>query len=307
MHTLFPKHIQIETINGVCTAKCIMCTINNWKRPVEIMPFNVFKLILEKLQNLPNQEFVTLHGLGEPLLDKEIAAKIAIAKKLNFKGVGFASNCTELKPEISRQLLDSGLDTIICSVDGFNKETHESIRRGTNFTEIVSNIKNFISLRNQGGYKTRVLLRFIRQIKNYKETDDYKRYWLQLLDTSKNDCVLVFDVHNWGGEANIDNQVVTSRKDKLFQKNEAYCPDLVERLMIASDGTLRLCCADDNIFYKLGSAIDDDPIALWNGEKFREYRKAMSNNKLMDMPHCRTCSIIKSRMCKESYDDLNAY
>jgi MoaA/NifB/PqqE/SkfB family radical SAM enzyme len=141
--------------------------------------------------------YITLHGLGEPLLDRGLPEKVKIAKDMGFKGTGFASNCTHLTENISLELLDAGLDSIICSIDGINKETHEAIRVGTDFDQIVSNVQRFIGLRNKFG-KTRVLVRFIRQEKNRHEFDAFKAYWKAKLDSELGDDVLVFDVHNWG-------------------------------------------------------------------------------------------------------------
>lgn len=143
----FPKHLQIETINGVCSAHCSMCTIDQWKRKPQVMSTETFSSILAKF--LPYQEhleYLTLHFCGEPLLDSSLPEKVNIAKNLNFKGVGFATNCTHLNENMAERLLKAGLDTIICSIDGINKETHESIRVRTNFDEIVRNVQQFILL-----------------------------------------------------------------------------------------------------------------------------------------------------------------
>lgn len=96
--------------------------------------------------------------MGEPLLDKCLDNKVRIAKSLGFRGVGFATNCTELSENVAMRLVYAGLDTIICSIDDVNRDTYESIRIGTNFDKIVSNVKNFIKIRNLCG-KTSIIPR----------------------------------------------------------------------------------------------------------------------------------------------------
>ncbi|RLC11887.1 MAG: hypothetical protein DRI57_18355 [Deltaproteobacteria bacterium] len=78
------------------------------------------------------------------------------------------------------------MDSIICSIDGIHKETHEAIRGGTDFDQIVANVHRFIELRNKFG-KTRVLVRFIRQEKNRSESDAFKAYWKEKLDSELGD------------------------------------------------------------------------------------------------------------------------
>ena len=119
-----------------------------------------------------------------------------IAKDMQFNGVGFASNCTHLFEDVAIRLLDAKLDTIICSVDGATKETHESIRIGTDFDIVVENIINFINMRNKRNEATRVLLRYINQEANCHEWNEYVEVWESRLDKYKGDGVLRFDVHN---------------------------------------------------------------------------------------------------------------
>jgi hypothetical protein len=62
---IVPKHIQIETINGVCTAHCKMCTIENWRRKPHVMDDLTYNLILEKLKPYCKQiNYLTLHFCG---------------------------------------------------------------------------------------------------------------------------------------------------------------------------------------------------------------------------------------------------
>ena len=88
-----PTHIQIEPVNRFCDARCPMCTIkfvpdftkdakdelsNNGKaRPAEVMSLKTFETIASKFKPYVKQiRFLSLHGCGEPLLDKNLSDKI---------------------------------------------------------------------------------------------------------------------------------------------------------------------------------------------------------------------------------------
>jgi len=61
--------------------------------------------ILDKFLKYKNRiEYLTLHGLGEPLLDKGLTEKVKIAKDMGFRGTGFATNCTHLAEDMSLKL-----------------------------------------------------------------------------------------------------------------------------------------------------------------------------------------------------------
>jgi molybdenum cofactor biosynthesis enzyme MoaA len=292
---LIPKHLQIETVNGYCTARCIMCTIDQWTRKPEIMDNSTFTTILEKFKPYRQSiRYLTLQLCGEPLLDKHLAAKIKIAKEMNFKGTGFATNCTELNETASENLIAAGLDTLICSIDGIQKATHESIRVGTNFEQIVSNVTQFIKLRNQIG-SSRVMVRFIRQKANYSEWPAFLEYWSERINPDLGDEVVKFDVHNWGSDLPEYEQM------KVYQENDnqkLICQDIYERLIIFANGDIGFCCVDDNGFFKLGNAIDDDPIHIFNNYPFTHYRTMMNSGKINELDHCKNCLVPRSRLLR---------
>ncbi len=162
-NTIIPSHIQIETVSGMCTVRCIMCQIEQSKRK-ELMNNETFTKILLKLQPyLYNQQFFSLCGLGETLIDKNVHEKIKIAKKLGFRGTGISTNGTLLNEKISKKLLDAKLDTLIISIDGFTSKTQGAIRVGSNLNEIILNVQRFIALREMSKSRTKIIIRFTRQ------------------------------------------------------------------------------------------------------------------------------------------------
>ena len=77
LNLIIPNHLQIETVNGMCTSRCTICTYKKWERKPQIMSYDTYKLIIDKF--LPHKDhikYVTLHGFGEPLLDKDLYKKI---------------------------------------------------------------------------------------------------------------------------------------------------------------------------------------------------------------------------------------
>lgn len=295
---IMPSHIQIEVVGGkgMCNARCSMCTIDKWQRPPTIMSNQNFEYIVESLKPFRQRiEYITLHGNGEPLIDKELYHKVSYAKKSGLNGIGFASNCSLLTPEISEKLIKSGLDTIICSVDGFKKETHEAIRPGTNFDEVVNNIKTFIKIRNKFG-KTKVLVRFIRQATNYAEFDEYKKYWESILNPEYGDKVLVFNIHNWGTQLSVDNKI--NETFGTTYKSNLICKDLFSRMIIFPDGDLAFCDADYNGFYDLGNVLSGHFLKLYNSAKFTLHRSKMINGLIDELPFCKNCTIPVSRANK---------
>jgi len=279
-----------------------MCVIFDDGRPKEIMSLDFFKKIAERFAPyVEHFKFVTLHGCGEPLLDKTISEKVEHMKKLGFKGVGFSSNCQRLTQETSQKLLDAGMDTLIASIDGVTREVHEAIRKRTNFDTIVANVERHLRLRDTTGAPGRVLVRFIRQQSNASEWLAYKSFWEARIDKSKGDAVIKFDVHNCGSRILDYQQMAIDEGDNIEP-----CIDLWERIIVFASGAYAFCSADQSGYFDLGNALDKDPIDVFNNETFTYHRNQMLAGRWHDLEHCRTCTIPLSRQNKDQVDDLPA-
>lgn len=294
---IIPSHVQVEVVNGMCTSRCTMCSYKEWRRKPHIMDNNAFRRVLEWFVPYQDQiEYVSLQGWGEPLLDESLPEKVRIAKEMGFRGVGFATNATELDETMSRRLLEVGLDSVICGIDGICKETHESIRRGTNFDQIVANVKGFIRMRNETNGHTRVVIRLIRQKANVDEWAEFQEYWLSQLDPARDDDVFVFDIHNCAGSIEDYDEFDVNPDVELG----TVCEELTKRIMILSNGDVAFCNADINGFYDLGSALDTDPLKIFNNETFNRVRQTMAEGRIHELEHCKECTIPRSRVLKKA-------
>jgi hypothetical protein len=292
---IYPSHLQIETVNGLCDARCTMCVIFDDGRPKEIMPLDLFKRIADRFSPyVQNFKFVTLHGCGEPLLDKTISDKVKYMKEMGFVGVGFSSNCQKLTRKTSEKLLDAGMDTLIASVDGASKEVHEGIRKRTKFDVVVNNIETYLQLRNLKGNKGRVIVRFIRQQSNAHEWDAYRAFWEARIDKSKGDAVIKFDIHNCGSRIGLYESMKIQDAEVVEP-----CIDLWERIIVFASGAYAFCSADQSGYFDLGNAMTTDPVDAFNSDIFKRYRERMIANDWQALDHCRSCTIPLSRQFKD--------
>ncbi len=291
---VMPTHVQLESVGGtgMCTARCSMCTIEDWQRPPTVMDFDKFAGLVSDLEPYREHvEYFTMHGNGEPLMDPRLAEKIALLKAHGFRGTGFATNCTLLTEAASHALLDAGLDTLICSIDGAKAETHEAIRGRTKFAKVVENVQRYLQLRDEkraaGKSVGRVMIRFIRQELNRDEWDEYRAFWEQHITRDAGDVIVYFDIHNWGGQ--LENAEAIRA---LYGGGEAFrCDDLYDRLIVFADGDLAHCDADYNGFFEHGNVFEEHFLDVFNSTTMRRYRDAMENGRLCELEHCSSCTI----------------
>ncbi len=299
---LIPKRITVETVFG-CNLSCTMCDIDApTERKKRAMPFELYaKYVIDPLVPYKDViETIDLFGLGEPLIDRLLFKRIRYAKAQGFRNVGISTNADMMPPGKRYQLLESGIDNVIISIDGASKATHERIRRGSLFERTVGNTLALINERNQGNYPARIVLRFIRQEENWREWDAFKTFWALKINRSKNDIIACYDVHAQGpvvGKSQALIQIGSSRTDEI--EREA-CPIISNIIHILADGTVTLCSQDWlHARYNFGNVKDKSPIELFNAPQFKEIRSLHSAGNKNQMAICSGCTIAYSEKTKQ--------
>ena len=144
-----PKSAQIEVTNK-CNLRCQMCPLSDDDyKPVgkrSNLSLQDFNRILEKLP--PTIESISLQGLGEPMLNRELFEIIRHARGKG-KAVSFFTNATLLTEENAHKICESDLTHLMFSLDGGTKLTFERIRNGANFESVVENIKTLSRVKSE--------------------------------------------------------------------------------------------------------------------------------------------------------------
>jgi radical SAM protein with 4Fe4S-binding SPASM domain len=137
-----PRNVFIEVTNH-CNLLCETCprTFTTYEDPRTLSWGNFLRIV----DQFPQMERAVLHGIGEPLLNKDLPRIIAYLKARDVY-VLFNSNATLLNEEWAVKLIESGLDELRVSIDGANPRTYALIRGAPLFDKVVSNLKRFIEI-----------------------------------------------------------------------------------------------------------------------------------------------------------------
>ena len=163
----FPLHLDIEVTSN-CNLKCPFCATTYSKFNNGYMKWETAKKILDEAgeKGLYACKF---NFRGEPLLHKELGRFIKYAKDNGIIDVFFNTNAVFLTEEKAKMLIDTGLDRLTISFEGFDKTVYERNRVGANFEEVVANVERLRSLRDKLGVskpKIRVQTVLIPELKD---------------------------------------------------------------------------------------------------------------------------------------------
>jgi MoaA/NifB/PqqE/SkfB family radical SAM enzyme len=134
-----------------CNLDCITCFRNCWDQPLGRMSDTTFNEIISGLKSIDPIPNVYFGGIGEPLFHPKTVEWVAKVKELGVK-VEIITNGTILTENISRKLIDAGLDILWISIDGATPATYADVRLGAELPTIVDNIKRFAEMRPASHY-----------------------------------------------------------------------------------------------------------------------------------------------------------
>ena len=283
----YPMHLDIE-ITTACNLKCIMCPrtqILKLGKPYEVkfMELNVFNKIIDQSKDR-GLFAINLNASGEPLINKDIVEMIRYAKKNNILDVMFHTNGTLLNSNISRHIIESGLNKLIISLDSPIKTQYESIRKGANFDEVVLNIKEFVRLRNKMGKDIpHVRINMVLMKENYKQKDVMVDLWKNEVDS-----IGFLQYINF---FNMDDEDRNIEDSKGIYDENFICEKLWQRLAISEEGRIKLCHMDDEGRIFLGHIARDNLADIWKGKEMSQYRKLHVEGKIKDIPMCSICGV----------------
>ena len=132
-----PVQLYIESTNR-CNLKCKGCIHfkGSWE-PARDISLDELRRITDQL---PDLQRVVLHGIGEPLLNRELPAMIEHLKRRGVRVV-INSNGILLDAGMRRALADSGLDELRISLDAASPRAYQQMRGSDQFHRIVANLR----------------------------------------------------------------------------------------------------------------------------------------------------------------------
>jgi MoaA/NifB/PqqE/SkfB family radical SAM enzyme len=175
--TLEPRVVFIEVTNR-CNLLCQTCPRTFFDRePLKSLTLEEFILIAEQF---PQMQRALLHGIGEPLLNRELPEIIAYLKGRNIEVI-INSNGTLLSPAWQENLVKSGLDEYRCSIDGAKDETYARIRGANLLPKLKKGLEELVQTRARLSFVTpRISIWCVATRENLEELPDLLRLAVRL-------------------------------------------------------------------------------------------------------------------------------
>ena len=291
-----PWRITFDTNPDQCNIHCIMCEEHskynlNSGNMNRIMDFQIIEQVIKNTVKYGLREIIP-STMGEPLLYKNFIDLIKLVKRWNLK-INLTTNGTfpRLGAEEWAKLILPIASDVKISINGAIKETNELIMKGINFKKQISNIKNFIQIRDkirkEGINHPTITLQATFMNRNLNQIPELLRLAIKMdIDRFKGH-------HLWITHPELENEslkkdgdsikrwnIIVEKLYRITEKEEStnnrkikldniyplpystknykipenfICPFLGREAWIAWDGTFNVCCAPNGLRRTLGN------------------------------------------------------
>ncbi len=133
-------------MSSLCNLHCKMCFRNNWfEETPALMDDETVDRVKDAI-SIGEISTVFFGGMGEPLMHPRLC-ELLLHARAHGKKTELITNALLLTDDLIDRLLQSGLDMLWVSMDGFTEESYEEVRRGSMYRKVTENIARFTKKR----------------------------------------------------------------------------------------------------------------------------------------------------------------
>jgi radical SAM protein with 4Fe4S-binding SPASM domain len=284
-----PVSVSAELTNN-CNLSCPHCCSGSGKmlRKKGFMNIDLFKKVMKELR--PYLYNVNLYFQGEPMLHPLFFSFIANCLKTS---TVVSTNGHYLSGENSERIVRSGLSKLIISIDGADQETYSVYRVNGNLNTVTEGLQNVTSAKERYKSSLKVEIQFLVNSFNEHQIPQIKQLAKRVHARLSLKSMQITD------KADIGTWLPSDKRFKRYKiKDGSYVvkssmPDRCARLwfnpVITWDGKVVPCCFDKNAEYIMGDLNQDSFREIWDGPKYRVFRKSILSGR-GTVEICRNCT-----------------
>jgi radical SAM protein with 4Fe4S-binding SPASM domain len=254
---------------------------------------DLFENIIDQLHQ--HITYLTFYFQGEPFLHKDFLKMVKYASSKNIY-TATSTNAHYLDDERAKEIVLSGLDRLIISVDGTTQDTYGHYRIGGSLEKVLDGARNIVKWKKELKSTTPYLIfQFVVFSHNEHQVKDLNAIAGSIgIDEVVVKTAQVYDYKY--GNSFIPQSEQFSRykknRDGTFEiKNKLlnHCWKLWHSCVITWDGEVVPCCFDKDAAYKMGNLKEHSFMDTWNNDQYIHFRTSLLKSR-SKIDICQNCT-----------------
>ncbi len=248
------------------------------------------------LKNVGSQVFyINYYFQGEPFLHPNFLSLIFEAKAHKIY-TSTSTNAHFIDLKKAEEIVKSGLDRLIISIDGLTQETYENYRINGKLETVIEASKLMVETKNRLNSKTpHLIFQFLVVKQNEHEVKAVFDLAKELkIDEVRLKTAQLYEFKN-GNSLMPESEEYSRYKRKsdgtyvLKYATGNHCWRMWSSSVLTWDGKIVPCCFDKDAKHVIGSIAETDFDLIWKSEKYQGFRKAILTNR-NGIDICQNCS-----------------
>lgn len=289
-----PFSVSIEPTTA-CNLSCPECPsgLKSFSRPTGKLALDTNKKLLNQLGK--QLFYINYYFQGEPFLHPQFLDLIREAKKYSIY-TATSTNAHFISKEKANEIVASGLDRLIISIDGTTQKTYQTYRIDGVLEKVIEGSKNMVAAKLKANSSTpHLIFQFLVVKPNEHQVDEVFDLAKRIgVDEVRLKTAQIYDYIN-GNELIPENEKYARYVKKsdgtyrLKAETGNHCWRMWSSCVLTWDAKVVPCCFDKDASIQLGSVLVEDFNQIWKSKKYSNFRsQILTGRNKIDI--CKNCS-----------------
>lgn len=294
VHKGQPISLSIEPTTA-CNLGCPECPsgLKQFTRPTGKLNLDLHETMLDQVKK--SVFYINYYFQGEPFLHPQFLELIRSAKKRKIY-TATSTNAHFIDENKAREIVASGLDRLIISIDGLTQKTYENYRVNGKLNKVIEGTKHLIAAKKEAHSKTpHLIFQFLAVKPNEHEIPEVVKLGKEIgVDEVRIKTAQLYD-YKHGNPLMPENETYARYKKNLDgtyslkYKTGNHCWRMWSSSVLTWDGKVVPCCFDKDAQHVLGSLENASFKEIWNNAAYRSFRNAVLTSR-NEIDICQNCS-----------------
>jgi radical SAM protein with 4Fe4S-binding SPASM domain len=289
-----PFALSIEPTTA-CNLGCPECPsgLKQFTRPTGKLSHKLHNKILDEVKS--HVFYINYYFQGEPFLHPDFLKLIQDAKKRKIY-TATSTNAHFIDEKKAEEIVASGLDRLIISLDGLTQKSYEQYRINGNLEKVLEATKHLVSAKEKLKSQTpHLIFQFLAVSANEQDIPQlFERAKEMKVDEVRVKTAQFYSFENGNPLMPKDEKysrytLGSDGKYKLKNKLKNECWRMWSGSVITWDGKTVPCCFDKDALHQLGDLTNSTFKSIWQSKEYISFRKSVFTNR-QEIDICKNCT-----------------